>query len=614
MHAEAHKDASDIKENQLGKIDEEEGMISRGNKVHKDDLLYGLEDSPPWYLSALLGFQQYLIASSGSLSYPFMLAPAICMRDSDPARGYLISTIFFISGITTIFQTTFGIRLPIVQGCSVTFLVPIVAIMSLPEWKCPTEEQIIAARLNNSTGPVTDDEWSLLWQTRIREISGAIMIASVFEVLLGATGIVGSILKWVTPLGIAPTIALIGLFLFEEAATLCSKNWAVSIMAIVLMTLFSQYLTNVECLLPSVNKNGLTMKRVAIFKIFPILMALAVSWAICAIFTLTDYFGPTNLARTDLRVNIIRDSAWIRLPYPAQFGGPTFTVGAVIGMLSAILGSIVESIGDYLACASLARAPPPPKHAINRGIMSEGVGCILAGVFGAGCGLTSYSGNISIIALTKVACRSVINWAAVYMIMFGIVGKVGATFATIPDPVIGGVFVVMFSLIAGVGISSARKVDLTSSRNLFILGVSLFGGIMVAHWARKHSDAIKTGNEMLDQTITILFSTSMFVGGSLGIFLDNTIPGTLAERGLIEDHYHHQKEPNLACYGMPFLGQHFERLPFLPFSPSYTKNPIPGLIRSISRQSRRSNCGATQSPKVAGPNGLSGKEMGEGQL
>ncbi|XP_022653399.1 solute carrier family 23 member 1-like isoform X4 [Varroa destructor] len=563
MHAEAHKDASDIKENvslqnQLGKIDEEEGMISRGNKVHKDDLLYGLEDSPPWYLSALLGFQQYLIASSGSLSYPFMLAPAICMRDSDPARGYLISTIFFISGITTIFQTTFGIRLPIVQGCSVTFLVPIVAIMSLPEWKCPTEEQIIAARLNNSTGPVTDDEWSLLWQTRIREISGAIMIASVFEVLLGATGIVGSILKWVTPLGIAPTIALIGLFLFEEAATLCSKNWAVSIMAIVLMTLFSQYLTNVECLLPSVNKNGLTMKRVAIFKIFPILMALAVSWAICAIFTLTDYFGPTNLARTDLRVNIIRDSAWIRLPYPAQFGGPTFTVGAVIGMLSAILGSIVESIGDYLACASLARAPPPPKHAINRGIMSEGVGCILAGVFGAGCGLTSYSGNISIIALTKVACRSVINWAAVYMIMFGIVGKVGATFATIPDPVIG--------------------------------------------------------NEMLDQTITILFSTSMFVGGSLGIFLDNTIPGTLAERGLIEDHYHHQKEPNLACYGMPFLGQHFERLPFLPFSPSYTKNPIPGLIRSISRQSRRSNCGATQSPKVAGPNGLSGKEMGEGQL
>lgn len=56
------------------------------------------------------------------------------------------------------------------------------------------------------------------------------MIASVFEVLLGATGIVGSILKWVTPLGIAPTIALIGLFLFEEAATLCSKNWAVSIM------------------------------------------------------------------------------------------------------------------------------------------------------------------------------------------------------------------------------------------------------------------------------------------------------------------------------------------------------------------------------------------------
>uniref|UniRef100_V5H1N1 Putative purine permease pediculus us corporis purine permease n=1 Tax=Ixodes ricinus TaxID=34613 RepID=V5H1N1_IXORI len=94
----------------------------------------------------MLGLQHYLIVTSGALSYPFALAPALCMREEDPARGYLISTIFFISGIGTLIQTTFGIRLPIIQGCSVTFLVPILATMGLPEWRCPTEEQLVAAR------------------------------------------------------------------------------------------------------------------------------------------------------------------------------------------------------------------------------------------------------------------------------------------------------------------------------------------------------------------------------------------------------------------------------------------------------------------------------------
>ena len=51
-----------------------------------------------------------------------------------------------------------------------TFLVPIVAIMSLPEWKCPTEQDIISLRSDNSTGPVTEDEWTHLWQTRMREV------------------------------------------------------------------------------------------------------------------------------------------------------------------------------------------------------------------------------------------------------------------------------------------------------------------------------------------------------------------------------------------------------------------------------------------------------------
>lgn len=54
--------------------------------------------------------------------------------------------------------------------------------------------------------------------------------------------------------------------------------------------------------------------------------------------------------------------------YVGQWGLPTVSVSAVFGMLAGVLASIIESVGDYYACAKLAGAPPPPVHAINRGL------------------------------------------------------------------------------------------------------------------------------------------------------------------------------------------------------------------------------------------------------
>ena len=71
-------------------------------------------------------------------------------------------------------------------------------------------------------------------------------------------------------------------------------------------------------------------------------------------------------------------------------------------MLAGVMASTIESIGDYYACAGLSGAPPPPIHAINRGIGTEGVGCIIAGILGSGYGTTSYSENIGAIGITKV--------------------------------------------------------------------------------------------------------------------------------------------------------------------------------------------------------------------
>ena len=72
-------------------------------------------------------------------------------------------------------------------------------------------------------------------------------------------------------------------------------------------------------------------------------------------------------------------------------------------ILSATFVSVVESIGDYYACARACHQPAPPSHAINRGITVEGLAGIMSGLFGSGGNTTSYSQNIGAIGLTKVA-------------------------------------------------------------------------------------------------------------------------------------------------------------------------------------------------------------------
>jgi nucleobase transporter 1/2 len=66
------------------------------------------------------------------------------------------------------------------------------------------------------------------------------------------------------------------------------------------------------------------------------------------------------------------------------------------------VASMIESIGDYYACARVCNEPAPPHHAINRGIATEGLVCLIGGLYGSGVAMTSYSGNIGAIAITKV--------------------------------------------------------------------------------------------------------------------------------------------------------------------------------------------------------------------
>ncbi|KAI7812037.1 solute carrier family 23 member 2 [Triplophysa rosa] len=543
----------------------------------ENNLIYSISDRPPWYLCILLGFQHYILAFGGILAIPLILAEPLCIKENNAAKSQLISTIFFVSGLCTLLQTTLGTRLPILQGGTFTFITPTLAILALPKWRCPDAS---AAPNHNATVSVLADS-DEVWKARIREIQGAILVASMLQLVLGLSGLVGLVLRFIGPLAIAPTINLIGLSLFIQAGQKSGAHWGIAALTVCLIFLFSQYLSKVEVPLIAYKDKKWKVFQYPLFKLFSALFGMCGAWLICFLLT---YFNalPSSpqeygyMARTDINLDAVASAAWFYVPYPGQWGLPTVSLSSVLGMMAGVLASTMESIGDYYACARLSGAPPPPTHAINRGIAVEGVGCMLAALWGSGNGTTSYSQNIAALGITRVGSRLVLQTAGLLMILLGLFGKFSAVFITIPDPVIGGMFLVMFGMIAAVGISNLQYVDLNSSRNLLILGFSTFSGLVLPTWFHSNPGMINTGIKELDQLTMILFTTHMFIGGFFGFVLDNTIPGTDEERGIKSWRKAVQEgtqthSADLSCYNLPFCTnfiQRFKLFQYFPFLPS----------------------------------------------
>ncbi|KAA0724449.1 Solute carrier family 23 member 2 [Triplophysa tibetana] len=543
----------------------------------ENNLIYSINDRPPWYLCILLGFQHYILAFGGILAIPLILAEPLCIKENNAAKSQLISTIFFVSGLCTLLQTTLGTRLPILQGGTFTFITPTLAILALPKWRCPDTSAVP----NHNTTVSVLAENDEVWKARIREIQGAILVASTLQLVLGLSGLVGLVLRFIGPLAIAPTINLIGLSLFIQAGQKSGAHWGIAALTVCLIFLFSQYLSKVDVPLIAYKDKKWKVFQYPLFKLFSALFGMCGAWLICFLLT---YFNalPSSpqeygyMARTDINLDAVTSAAWFYVPYPGQWGLPTVSLSSVLGMMAGVLASTMESIGDYYACARLSGAPPPPTHAINRGIAVEGIGCILAALWGSGNGTTSYSQNIAALGITRVGSRLVLQTAGLLMILLGLFGKFSAVFITIPDPVIGGMFLVMFGMIAAVGISNLQYVDLNSSRNLLILGFSTFSGLVLPTWFHSNPGIINTGIIELDQLIVILFTTHMFIGGFFGFVLDNTIPGTDEERGIKSWRKAVHKgtqthSADLSCYNLPFCTnfiQRFKLFQYFPFLPS----------------------------------------------
>jgi xanthine/uracil permease len=467
---------------------------------------YGIEDRPGTATSVVLGLQHYLTMVGANVAVPLILAAAMGMPTDVTAR--FVGTFFVVSGVATLAQTTIGNRYPIVQGAPFSMLAPALAIIAT----------------------VTAIPGEPAWQTQLRTLQGAIIGAAIAEVAIGYFGIVGKLRQLLSPVVIAPTITLIGLALFDVGqVTAANTNWWLLGLTLLLIVGFSQYLDS----------------RHRVFRLFPVLLGIVAAWLVAAGLSVVGVYEPSATGYVDL--GAVAGAQPLMPIYPLQWGMPRFGLAFAIGMFAGVLASILESFGDYHAVARLVGNGMPSERRINHGIGMEGLMNVFSGLMGTG-GATSYSENIGAIGLTGVASRYVVQIGAVVMLVVGYVGYFGQLVATIPDPIVGGLFVAMFAQIVAVGLSNLKYVDLDSSRNVFVLGFALFVGLAIPEYIGSVGDVATfrqglagvpvagsvLGQRLIADTAYVIGSTGMAVGGLAALVLDNTIPGTREERGLAE--------------------------------------------------------------------------------
>ena len=462
---------------------------------------YGIDERPPLRESILLGIQHYLTMVGANIAVPLILAGAMGMPADVAAR--FVGTYFVVSGIATLCQTTIGNRYPIVQGAPFSMLAPALAIVA-----------------------VAGSDW----RTSLLFLQGAVIAAALTEVVVGYLGIVGRLRRYLSPVVIAPTIALIGLSLFNAPqVTTATQDWWLLGLTVGLILLFSQYLDS--------NR---------VFRLFPVLLGVVAAWVVAAVLSVTGVYGASSPGYVDLGA-VAASPALVPI-YPFQWGVPRFELAFAVGMAAGVAASIIESVGDYHAVARLSGLGAPSEKRITHGIGMEGLMNVFSGVMGTS-GSTSYSENVGAIGLTGVASRYVVQVGAACMLVAGYVGYVGGLVVTIPDPIVGGLFVAMFGQIVAVGLSNLEYVDLDSSRNVFIVGFALFVGLAMPAYmgnlgAENGAQVLATGlagvpvvgsvlgTPIVADTIYLIGGTGMAVGGLAALVLDNTIAGTDEERGL----------------------------------------------------------------------------------
>nr|WP_041310354.1 uracil-xanthine permease family protein [Sebaldella termitidis] len=238
------------------------------------------------------------------------------------------------------------------------------------------------------------------------------------------------------------------------------------------------------------------------FKLVPILISVIVGYLVSMCFGIID-FTPIHAAN------------WIGFSKEALSdltAVPVFRLSSVIAIAPIAFVVFIEHIGDITTNGAVVGKDFFKNPGIHRTMLGDGLATIAAGLIG-GPANTTYGENTGVLAVTKVYDPSILRIAACYSIFLSIMGKFGAVLQTVPQPVMGGVSIILFGMIASIGVRTLidANLDFSHSRNLILSSLILVLGISI-------------DNIVIWNTVSV---SGLAVSALFGVILNKLLPSDI---------------------------------------------------------------------------------------
>ncbi|WNF06092.1 uracil-xanthine permease family protein [Brevibacillus borstelensis] len=428
----------------------------------RDDvrLVVGVDDKISVGKAFLLGLQHVL--AMDLYIAPIIIAGLLTLDTS--STSFFIQMCFLATGIGTLIQTGFGIRLPVVQGPS---YVPIGALAAIGS------KLGMAAMIGSI-------------------IPGALLMA-----------FVGYPLKWfakavrrfIPPLVGGTVIVIVGIALMPTAmANIYNSPGSIGTNSLIAAVSAAVL---VACMLLG-QKAG---KAGTFFRLVSVLIAIFVGTVTAAFFGGVDFSS-------------VKSAAWLSLPKFFPYGAPVFDISAILTMVFVYLIIMIETTGTWFVVSSVT-GKELTEERLNRASLGEGLGCFVGALFG-GTPMTGYSSNAGLLAVTGVASRMAIMAGGIILIALGLVPKLSAAITCIPEPVINGIFGIVCVAIVTNGLKVILHITI-DERNMMVIGLPILLTIAVTVLPK---DALQGAPDF----VNYILSSNITVGALATLILNQVIP------------------------------------------------------------------------------------------
>ena len=319
-------------------------------------------------------------------------------------------------------------------------------------------------------------------------IIGATILGAFFEIILSY--FIKPLMKLFPPIVTGTVVCLIGLTLLPVSMDWAAGGSGATDYGSLINISVAMFVMIITLLLNRYGKGMLSSAS--------ILIGMISGYLICIPLEMVD-------------LSSISQANFIAIPQIFQYG-VAFNLKALIAFLPAYFVTTIETVGCLKAIGEVSEVDMDDEK-VGAGVLADGIGSIIGGAMGAFPN-TSFSQNVGLIPLTKVASKYVTSMAGIILVVLGLFPKVAAIINTIPSPVLGGVGIVMFGTVAASGIKTLSSVEI-NDRNLLIIATSIGLGLGVTF----RPDFISQLPEGLQMIFASGISTGTIVALVLNIIL-----------------------------------------------------------------------------------------------